>query len=297
MRLFVTDYEATFRVRAPFRWQRHPGSMLHGLLKAALDHVDDRVTARLLLPRVPEPAPHYLLKAGSEAPAALFPVLPHPGEAARDGLAPGDHLHVRLRRLGRADPDIDQCIIDALTYLDRSLIVEHAGLCGPRERPVEIADHPTQDTRASLSFITPGRIEWTDETRNNRVSEDVPFSVLIGIIRRRVETVCALYGELPGRPSNRFIAELHALAPGVTRTRSSLRRESWQRMTTGRDGLHLKHRMAGLLGEIEFEGPLGPLVPTLLAAQEIHIGKNISMGLGRFVLTLGDHGPPETPPP
>jgi hypothetical protein len=43
-----------------------------------------------------------------------------------------------------------------------------------------------------------------------------------------------------------------------------------------------------------FEGPLGPFVSTLVAAQEIHIGKLTSMGLGRIAVALGLDGSPTT---
>ncbi|HRI06722.1 MAG TPA: hypothetical protein PKW35_02835 [Nannocystaceae bacterium] len=40
MRFYITDYHADYRVRAPLRWHRHPGSMVHFLLKDALERVD-----------------------------------------------------------------------------------------------------------------------------------------------------------------------------------------------------------------------------------------------------------------
>lgn len=286
MRVFVTDYEATFRVRAPFRWHRHPGSMLHRMLKDAIDRVDKQVTARLLAPRVAAPAPHHRLKAGTAAPAALIPVVLRAGDNRRNHLVPGDSLYVRLRRLGRAESHVDRCIQDALKRLDQALVPEDVGIHGPREWPVEVAPHPTEDTRVSLRFITPGHIAWKDETGKTRVREDLPFPVLMRNVRGRLETVCALYGEFSAASSEQFLVDLDALIPRVTRTRSTLRMKEWDRDATGPDGSRDKHGMFGLLGEVEFEGPLGPFVPTLVAAREIHIGKQTSWGLGRFALTL-----------
>lgn len=295
MRVLVTDYEATFCVRAPFRWHRHPGSKLHRMLKGAIDGVDKQVTARLLAPRVPELPPHHTLKAGTAAPAALLPVLLHAGGHPRNHLGPGDRLHVRLRRLGRAEGHVDRCILDALGRLDQALVAEDVGIHGPREWPVEVDPQPTEDTRMSLKFITPGHIAWKDATGKTRVREDLPFPVLMRSARRRLETVCALYGELSAASSDQFRADLDALAPRVTRTRSSLRMEEWARDATGPDGSRDRHGMFGLLGEVEFEGPLGPFVPTLVAAREIHIGKQTSWGLGHIALTLGPREPVNTP--
>lgn len=285
MRIFVTDYEAVLRVRAPFRWHRFPGSALHGMLKSALDRVDPGVRAHLLAPVVAEPSPHFCLRAGDPAPAALLPVLPQPGTGPGGTLMPGDHLQVRLRRLGRADRRIDQCIEDALECLDEALVAEQVGRRGPRERLVEVDERATRDTRISLKFITPGHLK-----SDGRVRVDLDFPTLIGLIRRRLEVLCVLHGELPADSSERFRREILPGAREVTCARSRLRSEEWERATTRPDGSSGRHRMVGLLGDVEFEGPVGAFVPTLVAAQEIHVGKLTSMGLGRVALAFGPDG-------
>jgi hypothetical protein len=289
MQVFVTDYEAVLRVRGPLRWHRHPGSALHGMLKRGLDRVDPAVRARLLAPVVPEPPPHFSLRAGEAAPAALFPVLPRTGTGPQGALMRDDQIPIRLRRFGPADPYIDQCIESALDSLDEALFVEPGSWRSPRGRIVAIDDRPTHDNYTSLNFITPGHLE-----ANDRVRTDLDFPTLIKLVRRRLEAICALHGELPADTSERFRRETLPGAGRVTRVRSRLRREEWEREASLADGARRRHKMIGLLGDMAFEGPLGPFVSTLVAAQEIHIGKLTSMGLGRIAVALGLDGSPTT---
>lgn len=282
MRLFLTDHEAEYRVAAPVRWHRHPGSMLHGLLKAALERVDRDVKARLLAPITPDPAPHFSLQAGLPAPAALLPILPPDGEGPRGTLPPGKRVQIRVRRLGLADPRLDQCVEDALEILHDGLIAEQIARRGARGRCIDVDASPTSDTRVSLRFLTPAHLESRD-----RVHCDFTFETLIKHVRRRLEAICALYGHLPEGTSRHYIEVLHPAAHEVTRAASHLRLARWPRVTTTGDGTPQAHDMTGLLGEITFKGPLGGFVPTLRAAEEIHIGKLTSMGLGRVALNVG----------
>lgn len=291
MRVFVIDYEAVLRVRAPVRWHRHPGSALNGMLKRGLDRVDPSVRARLLAPVVPEPSPHFSLRAGEAAPAALFPVLPRTGTGPQGALMCDDQIPIRLRRFGPADQHIDACIESALHYLDDGLIVEPGCWRGPRGRLVEVDERPVQVTHVSLNFITPGHLE-----SNDRVRIDLDFPTLIKFVRRRLEAICALHGEFPADTSERFRRETLPDASKVMLVRSRLRREAWEREASGPDGARRRHKMVGLLGDVDFEGPLGPFVSTLMAAQEVHIGKLTSMGLGRIALAFGHDGSAMTAP-
>jgi hypothetical protein len=44
--------------------------------------------------------------------------------------------------------------------------------------------------------------------------------------------------------------------------------------------------MRGLVGSILVEGPLGPLLPVLRAAEIVHVGKGVSHGLGRITVEV-----------
>lgn len=281
MRIFVTDHIAAFRVQSAFRWHRHPGSKLHSLLKSALDRVDPAVKASLLSPRVPDPSPYFSLTPGKTAPAALLPVLPYTGAGPQGPLAPGDRLEIQLRRFGRADPHIDRCIEDALEHLDEALVAEQIGRLGPRARAVEIDGPATDDTRLSLRLITPAHLAAGGE-----LPTELTFLTLIKLVRRRLEALCALYGEMSVAASRRFRDELLEHAGDVRCVRARLHRESWPRDASRPDGTLHRHPIVGLLGDLEFEGPLGHFVPTLRAAELLHTGKQTSWGLGRIAATF-----------
>lgn len=281
MRFYITDYHADYRVREPLRWHRHPGSMVHFLLKDALERISSDVREQLLGAVVPHPSPHPVLRVGAAAPAALIPVLPRVGSGPRGPLQPGDTIALRVRRFGRADRRVDQCVIDSLEAFHPALVADAIGRRGPRERPVTVDDRPTSHTRASLRFHTPAHIQSAGEIR-----EDLAFGALVSNIRRRLEALCALHGELPAGASESFRA-LRALTAEVRRTRSTLRRETWRRETSAPGGDRTTHPMVGLLGELDFEGPLGPFAATLAAAELAHVGKMTSMGLGHIAVHLG----------
>ncbi len=309
MRVFVTDYEAVLRVRAPIPWGRFPGSKLHGMLKRGLDRIDPSVRAQLLAPIVPTPSPYFTLRAGEAAPSALFPVLPRTDTGPEGDLMRDHKLPITLRRFGPTDSHIDRCLESALHYLDDGLIVEPGSWRSPRGRLVEVDERRTQDTRVSLDFITPVHLKVSEEKvedpknlrsrsrsgsgRRSRsaVPEDVHFKFLIKVVRRRLEAVCALYGVLPPDVSTRFRNESLPLAEKelVPRIRSTLQSVDWKKFQSRNQGLH---KVNGLLGDVDFEGDLGPFVPTLVAAQELHIGSGVSWGLGRFALARGPDGSP-----
>jgi len=284
MHFYVTDYQAEFRVRAPFLWEPYPGSRVHYLLKAALERVDREVREQLLTRVVPSPSPHRFLRAGEQAPAGLIPILPptqiSPGELKLGNhLQPGDTLRLQVRRFGQTGRDVDQAIVDSLDQLDDALIADTVGRRGPRERVVEIDDQPIPTSRVSLHFITPAHIKV-----NGKVGVDLTFGALVSNLRRRLENLCALYGELPVGSSERF-SELLKTSTDVHGTRSQLHLKTWKRGTSEPTGGRTTHDMSGILGTCEFAGRITPFASTLVAAEEMNVGKMTSMGLGRIAVT------------
>ena len=103
------------------------------------------------------------------------------------------------------------------------------------------------------------------------------FSTLFHHAYGRLTTLCALHGELTPDDDDAFQA-LRALAPEVQTVERRLRPLRWQRRSETRDEVH---PMMGLIGELSFEGRLGPFLPALQAAALVHLGKSTSHGLGR----------------
>jgi CRISPR/Cas system endoribonuclease Cas6 (RAMP superfamily) len=50
-------------------------------------------------------------------------------------------------------------------------------------------------------------------------------------------------------------------------------------------------RLGGVLGEIQFSGPVGPFLPLLRAGEIVHAGKACTFGLGQYRISEGKASP------
>ena len=53
--------------------------------------------------------------------------------------------------------------------------------------------------------------------------------------------------------------------------------------------------LGGLVGEWRLRGDLTPFMPWLWLGQWLHVGKNATMGLGKFALVMDPRVQPEEP--
>lgn len=128
-------------------------------------------------------------------------------------------------------------------------------------------------TGVVVRLCTPLRIR-----RNGQLLTSVLFQTLIRNIIRRMEAMSERYG---GWVDKEEAERIYLLAEKVKMTKEDLRIEHLERYSN-----RLKEKMdfSGLLGELHFEGDLTPFVPWLLAAQNLHIGRNTTFGMGRIVV-------------
>ncbi|RMH36982.1 MAG: CRISPR system precrRNA processing endoribonuclease RAMP protein Cas6 [Nitrospirae bacterium] len=131
-------------------------------------------------------------------------------------------------------------------------------------------------SRVTVQFLTPARIRYQGE-----LTKSLPFHVLVRPLLRRVALLSYFHCEGPdgGVP----FQDLIALAERVQTVTAELRWFDWERYSSRQ-----RSRMAlgGWLGEVTYEGPLGPFVPLLRAGEICHVGKGTSFGLGRYRLIL-----------
>lgn len=261
MLLPATDYEATYRVTAPFKLPHHAGSLLRGLLGRALRRTacalasasqnsspcpgecqlpTECTCARLFDPRVPSPAPHRFLQAGREAPPRLLPLLP---PVHRLDLSPGDALSFGVRALGALNDDDERRLTSALSGIDdlpfgaAGGAVESTGVTrhGHRNRDViaAVTSDPDADPASVLvRFETPA---WLDHHR--KLVDTLTFPVLFRALYRRLTVLCALHGELDERDDDAFDA-LDALAAGVAIKASTVELRAWERYSQERAERH-----------------------------------------------------------
>jgi hypothetical protein len=291
-----SEFQASYRVLAPFRLPHHCGSLLRGVLGRALRSTACTASptcaasclqptgctySRLFDPPLPTLRPHKLLRGATHAPPPLLPLIPPPGEVE---LLPGDSFTFGLRVLGRLDPPHDHHLLRALERLpelglgrdDGRLAVDSVAHLGPPNRLLTLPPADTtpdsSPTRATITLETPAWIE-----QNDRLPTTPDFRTLFRNLNRRITSLCALYGELPPDHEDRY-RRLDALCDAVT-VHASLHPVRWQRHSLERDE---RHPMKGLLGTLALTGNLAPFVPTLRLAELAHVGKATSHGLGRI---------------
>lgn len=309
MELCTTDIHAVYEARSAFLWPVHSGSLLRGLLGRALrGHGCARAAgkapglaadavhrpcegaceapgactyARLFDPPARDPAPHRFLEKSERPPAPMVLVIPRPG--AR-GLEVGARVDVGVRLLGERSGEEIGAVCAAMESMAEMPVGTDGGRwalgeirqVGARNRRVEIAAAGTVK-KLRIEFETPAWVET-----GGRLLPSLQPQTLFRAVARRISVVCALYGAL-GPDHDAVFAELDALAAGARVTRRKLRVMGWERLSLERGA---RHPMRGLVGAIEVEGELGPLVPWLGWGEIVHVGKSTIYGLGRMRVTV-----------
>jgi hypothetical protein len=178
--------------------------------------------------------------------------------------------------LGKADDTgkRNQMALAKVLYDDRILY--------SREKPELPAEIPCQKVslepaepsekieQVQLNLITPLRVK-----QNGKFTKDLDFPLLISSITRRLEGLWHCYGSHPITFDRNT---LMSQARQITTTASNLR---WQDQPRYSNRQASEMQLGGVLGTIAFEGDITPLLPMLKAAEQVHIGKATSFGLGK----------------
>lgn len=128
-----------------------------------------------------------------------------------------------------------------------------------------------------LSFLTPTRIQY-----NEHLTIDFEFHILIRNLLRRLSLL--YYFHCGGDPDVWDFKGLIEKAKGVTVKERNLHWHDWERYS-GRQKTRMK--MGGFVGEITFEGEIGPFMPLIEAGEVLHVGKGTSFGLGKYRIKEG----------
>lgn len=290
MKLFVTEFWASWAVTEPFGLPHHSGSLLRGVLGRALRSASCLATggscasecrepercaySRLFDPPLPDPLPHPLLGGATRAPQPMIPLFPPPGAAK---LAAGDRLRLGARVLGRArGDDLDRlrraCERVGEFPLGREggrVALEEFTFRGQREREIEVSAAPPGAGAITVDLETPAWIE-----RGGKLEADLDFPALFTQAYRRLTTLAALYGELAPSDDEDF-RRLRGLAPEVRAVEKDWRVVRWERRS---EETGARHPMRGMLGRGRFDGPVGAFGGVLRGAEVVHIGKGTSFG-------------------
>jgi hypothetical protein len=303
----VARYRLSFRMEDDLRLPEYSGSLLRGQFGAALRRTACMTGARTCAgcplyrtcpyPAIFEaPAPEmHALQRFSQVPNPY--VIEPPPLGARH-VAGGDILSFHIVLVGRA---LDQ--LPLIAYALQRAFGHGIGRLQARGRLEDIAvegiDEPESLWDAERSHI-----------RANEQSLLVPSLSDIYAVTLKIVTPLRLQNQghpIAGqglRPRTLFTAlvrrasllfELHAALPGLASDVRRLaaaaerlvdeRRLEWKDWTRFSNRQEREMTLGGVIGEWTLSGDLGELLPWFWLGQWLHVGKNTTMGMGRYLLT------------
>lgn len=143
------------------------------------------------------------------------------------------------------------------------------------ERHLEIEDFRRSGDESAesitLSLETPLRLKY-----QNHLKAEIPFHVLVRAILRRVSSLFNYHGN--GEPPLDYRG-LVKRAESVTIEDSALRWFDWKRYSNRQDQAMF---MGGMTGSITYRGSLQEFMPLVRVAEEVHLGKQTTFGLGKI---------------
>jgi hypothetical protein len=127
----------------------------------------------------------------------------------------------------------------------------------------------------TLNITTPLRLQNQGHpVPPDRLQPRTLFTALL----RRASLVCELHAALPGLAGD--AARLAAAAEQLSDKRS-LEWKDWTRFSSRQDQ---EMTLGGVIGEWTLSGDLEELLPWFWLGQWLHIGKNVTMGMGKYSL-------------
>ncbi|MBW2135830.1 MAG: CRISPR system precrRNA processing endoribonuclease RAMP protein Cas6 [Deltaproteobacteria bacterium] len=118
---------------------------------------------------------------------------------------------------------------------------------------------------------TPLRLKF-----RNTYRAELPFHVLIRGILRRIAALNNHYGA--GEPDLDYRG-LVARAQEIKTVASSVRWYDWKRYSNRQEQAML---MGGMIGQVTYRGTLGEFLPLVRFAEQVHLGKATTFGLGKI---------------
>ena len=135
-----------------------------------------------------------------------------------------------------------------------------------------IQDGSSENCSITIGLETPVRIVY-----RGRLSKELDFHIIIRNLLRRASLLSYFHC---GRDMSGFdFRRLIDRAETVRRTKSKLTWYDWERYSSRQKR---RVQMGGYIGEVTFEGLIGPFMPLLRLGEAIHMGKGTSFGLGKF---------------
>ncbi len=126
-----------------------------------------------------------------------------------------------------------------------------------------------------ISFLTPVRL-----IAGRQRVQSPEFPLMVQALIRRIQWLSRLHGTSLEKEEFRL--------PGLESWMSTIRKtaDHTRPIVVGRFSRRQNRRLQfrGFIGEVVFEGPLGPFLPLLKAGEVVHLGKATSFGFGKYQL-------------
>jgi CRISPR/Cas system endoribonuclease Cas6 (RAMP superfamily) len=136
--------------------------------------------------------------------------------------------------------------------------------------------------RIKLTFITPTRIMTSYGSGSRhlvRLRESKDFGTLVETLYHRMFALANLYCAPEVLDYTRHKPRVNAAR--ISLTEASIRWQDWERYSNRQQ---TRMKLGGFVGEATFEGELREFIPLLRMGEHLHVGKNTSFGLGKYVL-------------
>jgi len=130
---------------------------------------------------------------------------------------------------------------------------------------------PATDGELKLTLTTPLRLKF-----DNRFQAQLPFSLLVRAMLRRISALFAEYGHGEPKLDYRGLVEQ---AKRVEVCQDNLSWFDWQRYSNRQEA---KMLMGGIIGTVTYQGEIGTYLPLIELAKELHLGKQTAFGLGKI---------------
>lgn len=128
--------------------------------------------------------------------------------------------------------------------------------------------------KIQLRFVTPTRI-----LQQNKLTHRLPFELFARTVLRRISLLgrihCGSDWELP------YKEILNQADQTVQLTQSDLTWVDWERYSARQDR---RMNLGGFVGGVTYEGNLMPFLSLIALGEFVHIGKNTSFGLGKYIM-------------
>jgi CRISPR-associated endoribonuclease Cas6 len=144
------------------------------------------------------------------------------------------------------------------------------------QEKLENKDNPPLLSSVKLQFLTPIRLKFEES-----LSHKLEFHILIRNLLRRLSSLLYFH---EGIEVNWNFKELIEKALTVKKTEDKTYWYDWERYSNRQE---TRMKLGGLMGEAEYADVPSDFALFLKAGEIVHVGKNTSFGLGKYVVIEG----------